>query len=127
MGDPVSGDVDTPAYPDLLMTAHIVEKACQCRGTPGAPDQPAVQSHRHHSRLSFALRIEHVEAVFQVLVELLARVEPLGAGKGLAAGNTSVGSTSMCGKIFSSLQQRRLCVSLLGMNLDTGPTIPRSV
>src|SRR4051812_39103484 len=77
---PVARDVDAPRDPDLL-AAHILEKALERREAPGTADEPAVQAHRHHARRAVAFLVEDVEGVFEISVELLARVESLRGGK----------------------------------------------
>jgi hypothetical protein len=79
---PVPGDVQPAADPDAVVPLHVVEEAGERRGPAGPAHQAAVQAYREHLRAAApALLNEHVEAVLEVLVELLARVEPCGVAK----------------------------------------------
>jgi len=77
---PVPCDVDAPAKPYIFKIPGVAEKSFQCGKPPRPASQAAVQPDRHHARRCFTLGIEHVKAVFQVLVELFTTVEALGAG-----------------------------------------------
>ena len=70
---PVLGDVDAAGEPDIGVGLGVVEEAFQARDFAGAADQAAVQADGEHFGLAcLAFGIEGVEAVFQVLEELLA-------------------------------------------------------
>jgi len=73
----MAGDLHAAAEPDRLVRLGVVDEPLERRHPAGPSDQPAVQAHRHHSRRLLPFRVEHVEAVLQVGVELVARVEAL--------------------------------------------------
>ncbi len=87
---PMIGDVDAPRDPDLVVPAHIIEKACQRRRAARAAGQAAMQADRQHLGLVQAIRIalgvQHVERVLQVIEELRARIEAAGRGKAHVVG-----------------------------------------
>ena len=61
--------------PDARRGPGVVEEPRERRGPARPPDQPAVQADRHHlRRAGRALRVEHVEAVLEVGVEVVAVV-----------------------------------------------------
>src|SRR5262245_34478040 len=74
---PVAGDVDATRHPDFLRT-HVLEEPLQGSQASGPPHQVAVQADRHHAAL---FRVQHVQAVLQVVEEIVARVEALGGGE----------------------------------------------
>src|SRR6266850_5111624 len=75
---PVSRDLDATRQPDLGLFRRVFQEALERREPPGSADDPAMQSHRHHARRVSAFFVKNVEAVLQVGVELLARIEALG-------------------------------------------------
>ena len=54
---PVLGNIDSPANPDIVIAADMVEKARQASDTTGSADEAAMQTHRHHLRFLGALGI----------------------------------------------------------------------
>src|SRR6187402_358967 len=74
---PVLRDVDTAGDPDLL-ASHVLEEALERGESAGPADQPAVQADRHHAAF---LGIQDVEAVLEVVEEVVARVEALRGGE----------------------------------------------
>ena len=81
MYPPVVGNVKAAAEPHPCVALDVVEEARQGCSTSGTSDQATVQTDRHHLGSSFALGIEHVEAILQVGEELIATIEPLVRGK----------------------------------------------
>src|SRR5262245_6351607 len=69
---PVPRDVDAARDPHAIVRGHVVEETLQGTQAPGPPEQPAVHAHAHHRGALVALGIQHVEAVAQVLEELVA-------------------------------------------------------
>ena len=66
----------------------------------GPPDEAAVQPHRHHLRAAAAaFLVEAVEAVLQVLEEVLAGVEALRRGKAHVVGVEGVGNDEVLAAI----------------------------
>jgi hypothetical protein len=70
-------DIDAPADPDISITAHIVEKASECGGAAWSTDKAAMQPNRHHLGRGFAFQIERIEAILEIGIELITRVEAL--------------------------------------------------
>ena len=75
---PVPGDVDTAADPHLVVRLHVVKKALQGAKAAWPSQQPAMHADGQHlgsvQSLGITLLVQHVEAVLQVLEELLAGV-----------------------------------------------------
>src|SRR5207245_2112006 len=81
-GDPVPRDVDSPSDPDGVVALDVVEEARE-RGEPaGATRNAAVQADRQHlggiDARGVAFRIEYVEGVAKVGIELPAGVNKPG-------------------------------------------------
>ena len=79
---PMIGYFDASRGPDALDPADVFYKSFQRLNTPRTPDQAAVQTDRHHlgiTRRTF--RIESVESIAQVGIELVSRIEALRGGK----------------------------------------------
>lgn len=55
----------------------MVEKTLQGGEAAGAAGDPAVQTDRYHLRRSRALGVEHVDAVAQIVEELLVGIESM--------------------------------------------------
>src|SRR5210317_1201253 len=73
-GNPVARDIDAAAYPHGVVLLHVIEKVLQRAEAARPADQPAMQPDRHHFWRVLALGVEHVEAVAQVVKELLAAI-----------------------------------------------------
>ena len=74
---PMAGDIDTAGNPDPIMGFDVIKKSLQRAEAAGTADQPTVQTDRQHLRQIFTLSVEHVESVFQILEEVVARIEAL--------------------------------------------------
>src|SRR5688572_28367944 len=57
--EPEARDVDAPRD-QCFLSPHVLEEALERCQASGAPDEPAVQSDRHHAAL---FRVEHVEGI----------------------------------------------------------------
>jgi hypothetical protein len=89
---PMPGDVDAAREPDAVVRLCIVEKALQPGDLARAADQPAMQADREHlGRGRLALGVERVEAVLQVLEELLAGDVARRGGKAHVVGFERIG------------------------------------
>ena len=79
-GDPVARDVDAPRDPDIVVRLHIVDEAraprCGRGGRSAGNAGRSTASSAHRDR-GITFRVQHVEGVLQVRVELLAAVETL--------------------------------------------------
>lgn len=73
--DPVSGDVDAPADPHLVVLQDVVEEARKTRRPRRPPQDPVVHRHRHHLGLGLALGVEDVEGVLEIGEVFLAGVQ----------------------------------------------------
>src|SRR5690606_36170394 len=70
---PVVGDLFPSGEPDTVMLAEMVQRALQSQGTARTARQPTMQADRQHLRRAcLTFRIEHVEAVLEIALELLA-------------------------------------------------------
>ena len=79
---PVAGDIDSACHPNLVVALHIIEKFFERERTARPTDEAAVKTYIHQLRCAFCtLAIEIIEIVFEVGVEMLARVETLRRGK----------------------------------------------
>jgi hypothetical protein len=92
MRGPVAGDVDPAREPDALMAGGVVDEAPERHDPAGPADQAAVEAHGHHPP---AFGIERVEAVAQIGLELVARVEALGRGEAHVVGVERVGDDEL--------------------------------
>ena len=76
------GDVDAARNPDFFLFTYIVEEFGETQGAARSAGQAAMQAHAHHfGGTALAFLIEAIEAVFQVLIKVLAGVEALRSGK----------------------------------------------
>src|ERR1700753_3280362 len=69
---PVPGDVDAAADPDPLVALHVVEEALERADAARLAEQAAVHADAHHLRRGLAFGVEGVEAVLQVVEEVVA-------------------------------------------------------
>ena len=84
-------DIEPGRDPHLVVALHVIEEAGE-RGEPPRPaGQPAVQTDRQHARPLGAFRIEHVEAVAQVVEELVAGIEALRCAEAHVVGVERIG------------------------------------
>src|ERR1700730_11071890 len=74
---PVPGDIHAPAYPHALVLEHMVEKAREPRRAARTTGQSHLQPDGHHLGRRRSLRVEDVESVPEIGVEILAGVEAL--------------------------------------------------
>ena len=63
------------------MRLHVIKETLQGNETAGAPQQAAMHADRQHLGLVFALGIQDVETVFQILIKMPGGVEALWRGK----------------------------------------------
>src|SRR5260370_30780320 len=89
--EPVAGDVDAAAEPDLIVPRDMVEEALQSGKSSRAAGQAAMETDRHHLGPLGAFRIENVESVAQIGKELLAAVEALRRRKTHVVGVERIG------------------------------------
>ena len=72
---PVPGNLDAAADPDLLVLLHMVQKALQRHDAPGASCQAAMQADAQHlgriQSVGIAFGIKRIEAVPQVGVKVI--------------------------------------------------------
>src|SRR5690606_31432579 len=93
---PVTGDVDAPCDPYLVVALHVIEEAFQRGCTAWTSDKAAMQANGHHLRRAFrAFAVEHVERVFQIGEELVAGVETLRRCKAHVIGVQRIGYDQM--------------------------------
>jgi hypothetical protein len=70
--DPVAGDIDPPADPDVGAAGHMIEKARQPRGATQSAGQARMQAHGHHLGRSLALGVEQLEGIPEIGEELVS-------------------------------------------------------
>ena len=88
----MAGDIDAAGKPDLVMPLGVFDEALQRGQTSGATQQAAMHADGQHFRRTFAaFRIEHVEGVLQVLVEVVTLVEALHLGEAHVVGVQRIG------------------------------------
>src|SRR5262249_57331575 len=63
---PVLRDVEPPREPYPLARGDVVEKTRERSRASRAPDQPTMQSDRHHLGRPFAFGIEQVEGLLEI-------------------------------------------------------------
>ena len=90
-GDPVAGDRQPRREPYLVVGERIVEEPSQRRRAAGTPDEARVQADRHHLGRAEPLRVERVEAVFEIGEELVAGIEALRRGEAHVIGVERIG------------------------------------
>ena len=78
---PMAGDIYAPAEPDVLVTGGIFDESLQ-RGDPArAAHDPTMQANGHHARGFFALSIQRIKTVLQIVIKLIPRIKSLRAGE----------------------------------------------
>ena len=76
---PVASDLLARREPDAFVRLRVLDEAGEAGDAAGAADHAGVQADRHHLRAGRGFCVERVEAVPQVLVEVLGGDE---AGRG---------------------------------------------
>ena len=71
MLNPVSGNFNPAADPDVRMLRYVVEESLQTCRPRGMPDKPHVEPNRHHLRLPLSLAVQQIESVLQEREEVL--------------------------------------------------------
>src|SRR5258708_36704469 len=95
---PVPRDLDSFAYPDMLVPGDVVEEAGEPGDAGGMPDHAGVQAHGHHFRPLGALAIETVEGIEVPALATSARGKRAGAGFRIIV-SASVGDRQMIGAV----------------------------
>ena len=64
---PVPRDINPSSHPDAIMRLEMIEKSLQCPHPAWTAQQSAMHADTHHRRALCAFRIEHIEAIAQIL------------------------------------------------------------
>lgn len=83
MFGPVPGKVISAADPDTIVVDDVIQKLMQCADPARAPQQPGVQTDRHHLGTVVTFNVKLVERILEIgkefaadLVATLAAAEP---------------------------------------------------
>jgi hypothetical protein len=96
MRDPVLCNRRAITQPDGVVSPNVVECACQGSDASRAPDDPAMQTDRHHARLTFrTLAIQRVECISAIDEEILTDAEVTAALQAAVIGVEAVGNHEM--------------------------------
>ena len=117
---PVPRDVDAARDPNLVVRLHVVDELRQPHGPAGPPDEAAVQPHRHHLRAAAAaFLVKAVEAVLEILEEVLAGVEALRRCKAHVVGVERVGDDEVL-RTVGLLQEVGQVVGIIVGGIEPG-------
>ena len=77
----VSGDINSPAHPDVIKLGDVIEEPRDCVRPARVPCYAAVKSNTHHLGRLCPFCVKVIKGISEVAIKLLARVKALGRGK----------------------------------------------